>query len=744
MSIDLLAPLNPPQKEAVTHVEGPLLVLAGAGSGKTRVLTHRISYLIKELKIDPFSILAVTFTNKAAKEMQERVAKLLGLVGHKLWVSTFHSTCVRILREEIELLGYGSDFVIYDEKDQIVLVKQVLKALNINDKTLNPKVFVNRINRAKSLVQMPEEYEGQDRKTLEEKVIQVYTLYQEELKKNNALDFGDLLMHTVKIFEKNPRVLKRYQQKFKHILVDEYQDTNQVQYRFLHALSKKHQNVVVVGDEDQSIYAWRGADISNILSFEEDFPGARVIKLEQNYRSTKNIIEAASSLIGINQQRKAKKLWTENRDGDLIVTSSHPSEHDEAAFVVGEIEKLRQDGKSLNDFSVFYRTHAQSRVIEDELRRREIPYRIFGGMRFYDRAEIKNMLAYLRVLASPADAVSLRRVINFPARGIGKSTIEKLVNYSQINDISLWLSLERCNELGSGPAKKVRAFFNFMSRLRVEAEHLRLDELYLKILDEIEYVPNLRLDGTPEAEARIENLEELHEVIKEFLHLHPAPTLQAFLEQVSLVTDIDSFDASTPCLNLMTLHMAKGLEFPVVFMVGMEEDLFPHQRSLIDEDELEEERRLCYVGMTRAKQKLYLSSAQLRHSFGVTQYHRPSRFLAEIPLKFIDHQDLTLSVKPSIQLFRSAKGKTVSSTFGSKGKQSSFCEEDFDFDFDQRPAEERSNSNYQVGMKVKHPAFGIGIIRQIEGSKESEKVTIQFPSLGQKKFLTKFAQLQPV
>ncbi|HLB59844.1 MAG TPA: UvrD-helicase domain-containing protein [Bdellovibrionota bacterium] len=719
MARDVFASLNPAQLKAVTHGEGPLLILAGAGSGKTRVLTHRIAYLIQQYKVSPHEILAMTFTNKAAREMRSRVERLLGIPGHILWVSTFHSTCVRILRREIERFGYRSDFVIYDESDQQTLVRQCIKQLNIDEKIFGPKFFLSRIEQAKMVCQQPEQYKGNDRQFLQEMVQKFYSLYQGELRKYNALDFGDLLMLTVKLFEECPEVLEQYQSKFPFIMVDEYQDTNHVQYLFMRALAQKHKNIAVVGDEDQSIYGWRGADISNILSFESDFPGATVIKLEQNYRSTKKIIEAASSLITINTQRKPKTLWTENPDGEHITCKVAYDEHEEAAHVVGEIKKWTQLNYSLNDCAIFYRTHAQSRVIEDELRRKGLPYKIFGGFRFYDRAEIKNMLAYLRVLLNPSDTISLLRVFNFPARGIGTTTIEKLLEYASLNNLSLWQSIERCGELSSGPAKKVKVFHAFISRLRLEIDSLSLDELYLKILDEIAYIQSLKLEGTPEALSRIENLEELHEVIKEFLHHHPSPSLPSFLEEVSLITDLDNFDPSTPCVNLMTLHLAKGLEFPVVFMVGMEEGLFPHNSSAYDKDELEEERRLCYVGMTRAQKKLYMTAAKYRHVYGIRQAHALSRFIDEVPSEYLEYLDQTPSISPAVKLFPDV----------------------FD-EFDQRPVDEQGI--FKIGMKVKHPAYGVGIIRQLEGSEETEKVIIQFQTFGQKKFLTKFAQLQRI
>lgn len=711
--------LNQCQLEAVTHFQGPLLIVAGAGSGKTRVLTNRIAYLIQNHKVKPGEIFAVTFTNKAAREMQERVIKTLGGRTGELWVTTFHSAGVKILRNDIERLGYRKDFVIYDQQDHLSLIKQIIRALNINEKAFTPQFFSGHIQAAKTEGILPPHFKGGERDPINELVRKVYSHYQQELLRNNAVDFSDLLLLTTKLFEEFPQVLDHYQKKFSFIMVDEYQDTNHVQYRMLHALARKHKNICVVGDEDQSIYSWRGADITNILSFERDFPGAKIIKLEQNYRSTKTIIEAASILIASNSQRKPKKLWTENPDGELISLNIFNDEYEEARFVT---EEIRATGCSYRDCSVFYRTHAQSRVFEDELRRRGIPYRIYGGLRFYDRAEIKNILAYLKFLLNPNDSVSLLRIINVPARGIGKTSIEKLIGYAQANATSIWGALDRCEDISPATAKKTKGFINLIRRLKSEMDQMRLDELYLKLIDETGYVRILKSDGTIESLSRIENLEEFFEVIREFIKNSSNPTPSNFLEEVSLVTDLDSFDPSTPCVNLMTLHSAKGLEFPVVFMVGLEEGLFPHQSAQYDSDEIEEERRLCYVGMTRAKEKLYLSYAKFRQVYGARQYNPHSRFIDEIPDSFMAKNDNSISLKPSITLLRPPSTDDIFSD----------------------ALDINSATGLKIGQRVRHPAFGIGVVKRLEGEEEHEKVTISFPSYGQKRFLSRFVNLEKI
>lgn len=712
MKIDLLENLNPTQREAVTHFQGPLLIVAGAGSGKTRVLTNRIAYLIKNHGVSPDQIFAVTFTNKAAREMQERVTNTLGGKTNGLWVTTFHSAGVKILRNEIERFGYRKDFVIYDQSDHLTLIKQVIRALNVNEKSFTPQFFSHRIQLAKTQGVLPSHFKGEDREQLSELIKKVYFHYQHELVKNNALDFGDLLLLTVKLFEDFPEVLALYQKRFPFVMVDEYQDTNHIQYKMLYALAHKHKNLNVVGDEDQSIYSWRGADITNILSFERDFPGAKVIKLEQNYRSTKTIIEAASALIDSNSQRKPKKLWTDNPQGVLIRLNIVDDEYEEARFVIGEIEN---NVSHLSDCAIFYRTHSQSRIFEDELRRHGIPYRIYGGLRFYDRAEIKDILAYLKFLLNPHDSVSLLRIINVPARGIGKTTIEKLIKFSKENDLSLWGALEKCEDISVATAKKVQNFINFINKIKLTNDKVRLDELYLRLIDELGYVRVLKLEGTVESLSRIENLEEFFEVIQEFMKNSENPSLLRFLEEVSLVTDLDNFDSTTPCVNLMTLHSAKGLEFRIVFIVGLEEGLFPHQSAQHDDHELEEERRLCYVGMTRSKEKLYLSSAKFRNVYGVRQYNPHSRFLDEIPDSFLDKND-----------------NQTKSTFS----------DDIDLNVDiEKPL---SSSTLKVGQRVRHSAFGVGTVKRLEGEEEHEKITISFPSYGQKKFLSRFVNLEKI
>ncbi|MBI2981440.1 MAG: UvrD-helicase domain-containing protein, partial [Deltaproteobacteria bacterium] len=661
--------LNPQQLEAVRHTEGPLLILAGAGSGKTRVITHRITYLVGEKKVAPWNILAVTFTNKAAEEMRNRVVALLGNESERtsgfagvrergpggwgprpaerdgaaippvkidVWISTFHSSCVRILRKNAERIGHSADFVIYDDSDQMTLVKGCLEELKIAERAFHPRAILSRIDAAKNQLIDPAKYLHDASDFLERRMAEIYRLYQQKLTRSNAMDFGDLLMKTVLLFEKHPAVLEHYQDLFLYLMVDEYQDTNSAQYRLIRLLAEKRKNLCVVGDDDQSVYAWRGADIRNILSFEKDFPGTRVIHLDQNYRSSKRILKVASSVIANNLERREKTLWTENEEGSRLVVYSARDEKDEARFVVDEIERrLREGGaRRYNDFAIFYRTNAQSRTFEEEFQKRKIPYEIFGGIRFYDRKEVKDILAYVRVLVNPKDSLSLKRLINTPARGIGKKTVELLEQYADRHNLPLREALSQAGAidgLASGARQKLTEFSAALDRWLHQMESLRLPDLVKRIIEESHYEADLEKQDTIEAENRLENLRELLNVLEDFVRSNSSGTFSDFLEQVALVGDTDNWDPAKGMVPMMTLHLAKGLEFQTVFLVGVEEGLFPHSRSVENPTQIEEERRLCYVGMTRAKRELILTHAMRRNLYGGDQFPLPSRFLEEIP-----------------------------------------------------------------------------------------------------------------
>ncbi|MGE0529226.1 MAG: ATP-dependent helicase, partial [Bdellovibrionales bacterium] len=631
--------LNERQAEAVATLNGPLLILAGAGSGKTRVLTYRMANLIAQGEATASQILAVTFTNKAAREMEMRVLALLQELGipvyEKMWVSTFHSICARILREDIHLLEYQPFFAIYDDSDQVQQIRKVLQALNINEKMYPVRSFQARINEAKQQGLTPDEVAKGSSLSWDERSLEVYRLYEREMKRANALDFGDLLLKTYDLFRFYPDLLSRYQERFQYISVDEYQDTNHIQYLLVKQLAQGHRNLCVVGDEDQSIYSWRGADITNILNFESDFPEAKVVKLEENYRSTGVIVRAASELIKNNTQRKDKTLFTHNEEGELIQIHEDLNEYEEARFVVQNIEALMRredDAFTYNDFAVFYRTNAQSRVLEDLMRGHNIPYKLVGGVRFYERMEIKDILAYLRTLVNPADDIAVQRIINVPARGIGKTTIEKISEIAARQGISFHeaiLTTAEQRAVHSGAARKLREFRNLIEKLAQKAKALKLSELFVEILDATEYVIRLKEENTPESQSRIDNLEEFANAIRQFEQERgEEAALTQFLEEMALVSDTDQIEEGTQNVTLMTLHISKGLEFPVVFMIGMEEGLFPSGRAIDSNDPtgVEEERRLAYVGMTRARKKLFLTYARSRRVWGQEQMHPPSRF----------------------------------------------------------------------------------------------------------------------
>ncbi len=724
-----LSHLNPEQREAVLCTEGPLLLFAGAGSGKTRVLVHRIAHLIREKRVSPWNVFAVTFTNKAAGEMKERVGGLLGQRADDTWISTFHSAGVRILRQHANRLDYGQSFVIYDDSDQMSLIKDCLEELHLNPKIFAPRAVETRIDAAKNELIEPDDYPSDD--FFNEQVAKVYKLYAKKLKDNNAVDFGDLLLLPVRLFERHPEVLRAYRERLQYLMVDEYQDTNHAQYRLIKLLAGERRNLCVVGDDDQSIYRWRGADVRNILDFEKDFPNSTVIKLEQNYRSTKNILKAAGEVVRHIAARKAKTLWTENEQGEKIVHFTGRTDKEEAAFVVGQIEKLRAaEGRKLSDFAIFYRTNAQSRVFEDELRRRNLPYVIYGGVRFYDRTEIKDILSYLWVLANPADGLHLRRIINVPGRGIGKVTMEKLETFAAQQGISVLEALPRAAEAGiaGATAKKIAEFHQLLQNLKVLLDKEKLSHFVQTLLERTGYLEELRREDTLEAEGRIENLEELVNVVADYEASQPEPSLAGFLDQVSLVSDIDRLDDKTQALPLMTLHLAKGLEFDVVFFVGMEEGLLPHIRSLDTPEEMDEERRLTYVGMTRARRRLFLCNAERRRVFGNEQFNLPSRFLENVPSELVER----ISPPPADRWDPNE-------------------DEDFDDNFQSRrgfmsrpaalaPREDPSNP-YKVGTRVKHPVFGLGTIQACEGGVDERKITVSFQSGDRKKLLAKFSNL---
>ncbi|MEZ4601401.1 MAG: UvrD-helicase domain-containing protein [Syntrophotaleaceae bacterium] len=736
---DLLKSLNGMQREAVLHQQGPLLILAGAGSGKTRTLTHRIAWLIRQGQIPPWQILAVTFTNKAAGEMRERLQRLLGS-SELPWVSTFHAACVRILRQEIGHLGFSSHFTIYDDQDQQRLLKDILKELNIPEKTLQARSAAGAIDGAKNKGLRPEQVDRGD--YYGDLIGRVYALYQKRLKQANALDFGDLLLVTLQLFEDHPAVLAKYSERFRHLLVDEFQDTNQVQYRLVKLLAGAHGNLCVVGDDDQSIYAWRGAEVGNILGFERDFPGTRIIRLEQNYRSTATILEAAGGVVARNVGRKGKTLWTENPAGDKITLKDCGDDLEEARFVAAEIVRLRRNGRHLRDAAVFYRTNAQSRALEEALVREGLRYVMVGGVKFYARMEVKDVLAYLRVLVNPADSLSARRIVNVPARGIGAKTVEQIIVLEEEAGGFLPacdLALER-GLLKGAAAAKVAAFAEMMHTLRYKVDQLPFPELTATLIEESGYGPMLReaahsallQSDREEAQGRLENLEQLLAGMEE--HQGTEKTLEEFLEQVSLVTDLDAYDGNLDRVTLMTLHAAKGLEFPVVFLTGMEEGLFPHGRTLQEGDSLEEERRLCYVGMTRAMDKLYLSHARRRRIYGDFQYNPPSRFLGEIPRHLLSGGE-----QPTL---RHAATHNLASVF-EQFEPELFEEQEDVFEEEVRMVPEAEGGLPRIGQQVRHAKFGIGTVRRLEGSGDQQKVFVYFRTVGIKKLLLKFAGLEP-
>lgn len=722
--MQLLDQLNPVQRQAVAHPSGPLLILAGAGSGKTRVLTYRIAYLIQQCGVRPHQIIAITFTNKAAREMQERLGDLVPN-SKGMWVSTFHAACMRMLRRDGDRVGLGKNFVIYDTSEQTALIRQCLQDLSITHDRFKPSMVLALISRAKNNMESPEDYARQAQDYVEETVASVYSLYQRKLLFNNAVDFDDLLGLTVELLKKNPDVREGYQEQFKHVLVDEYQDTNHAQYELVRLLAATHRNLMVVGDDDQSIYAFRGANLRNILDFEEDFPDAKVVKLEQNYRSSQNILDAANAVVANNVGRKSKRLWTANPAGDLVQVFSANDERDEASQVADEIELLHSQGRSYDDIAILYRTNAQSRVLEEAFLRRDIPYTMYRGVEFYKRREIKDIIAYLRMLVNPADGTSFERVVNVPRRGIGATTLQRLTDYAEAHELPLLLAAGQASKitsLGKAPASKLQAFAEQIAEWRGMMEYLSVAELVEALLDKTGYKADLEAAGKdPESVARLENLQEFVSVAKEFNVREPESGLDVFLAGIELLSDAD-IQAEGEAVHMLTLHTAKGLEFPIVFLTGLEEGIFPHARALVDEDELEEERRLCYVGITRARERLYLTHAWQRLLFGRHSYNLPSRFLDEIPEAVKESQGWSLNPSQST-VSPSLRSATVSS--------------------EEQPTA-ASEKLFADGQRVIHNSFGEGTVVSSRGSGSDTFVTVAFERVGLKTLSLQYTSLEPI
>jgi len=712
-----LGKLNPEQQKAVLHEKGPLLVIAGAGSGKTRTLTFRIAHLIGNMGVSPYNVLAVTFTNKAAAEMRERVENLLGRSAEGMWVTTFHSACVRILRMEAHRLGWDRNFLIFDVPDQISVIKECMYELGLSTERFDPRSLQAAISSAKNELVSPARFQLGSSDLWSRTVARVYRAYQEGLRNQNAFDFDDLIMYTVKLFKENPDVLEEYQERFQHILVDEYQDTNHAQYVLVNLLASRYRNLTVVGDEDQSIYGFRGANIRNILDFEEDYPDSCVVKLERNYRSTGNILKAANHMIARNRQRKGKELWTDKDTGAPLFFCREGDEKGEAAFVAREIFRLKEDeGKRFRDVVILYRTHAQSRALEEEFLRRGLPYEIVAGLRFYERKEIKDLLAYLRFICNQDDTLSLRRIINVPRRGIGDTTVRRLEEYAMYNGLTLWEAVKEVDSIEAISGRltgKVTRFRSMMEEL-IEGKQAGLDitQLTQNVLDYSGYMQSLREDKTRESEERIENLKEFLTVTRQYGEANDEADLAGFLEHVALMQDVDAFDPHADVVTMMTLHSAKGLEFPVVFMVGMEEGIFPHSRSTENPNQMEEERRLCYVGITRAMELLYLTCTRMRTLYGSTRSSRVSRFVGELP------RDLLCEVETTGR--RRIQGKAGE---------------------DRKKAASGAGS-YRPGDKVRHREFGDGLVVAVNGSGDDAVLSVAFDHRGVKKLIAGYAPLQ--
>ena len=741
----LLRGLNPVQREAVLHGDGPLLLFAGAGSGKTRVLTHRVAYLIAERGVSPYNIMAVTFTNKAAKEMKERIGKILNDEGKSrhLTVGTFHATCARLLREHGEKIGLRRDFLVFDDSDQLTLMRDCLKQLQIDDKQFTPRSILSKISNAKEKLITPETWATHFRGFIEDICGKIYPLYQAKLEQNNALDFDDLLVETVRLFEESPQTLERLQDRFRYILVDEYQDVNYVQYMFLKQLALKRRNLCVVGDDDQSVYAFRGANVELILQFVHDYPEAKVLKLEQNYRSTKTILDAAYGVVRHNRGRKDKKLWTDKDSGIPLTRIDAANEQEEAVKLVERVrDDVRLGRRSYADYAVLYRTNAQSRVLEEVFKTWRVPSRIIGGVRYFDRKEVKDALAYLRVVQSPADSVSLRRIINVPARGIGATTLRAIEEEANLSGRSFWEVLSRADQLSQiqkPTRKRLADFVALLLGLQAEKDTLSVTDLAQAMLDRTGLLRELEAENDID---RVENVKELISTTRQYeseaLQMGETPGLGGFLENVSLVADIDNLDPNAEAVTMMTLHASKGLEYPVVFLVGMEENIFPHLRSRETDAEMEEERRLCYVGITRAMEELVVSRADRRTLYGGISFNPPSRFLREIPSELF-HSESS----------RSGRGPAVSS---------------FDPDADDQgyrkpapqklwdtgsisPTEQKKTAvtdEYRVGQKVRHEKFGVGVILNVSGDGANRQVEVVFPTVGPKRLALAYAKLTPV
>lgn len=724
----LLDGLNREQQQAVQHTEGPLLILAGAGSGKTKVLTVRIAYLLAQ-GVNPYEILAITFTNKAAKEMKNRVEGLVGDVANRIWLSTFHSFCAKFLRFELDnFLGYNSNFTIYDTSDSQVVIKAALKALNLDDKYYPVGAMISAISDAKNKLMLASDYRKQARDFYQQKVADVYEYYERELRKNNALDFDDLLLVAVKLLQSNAAVLEKYSKRFKYVMIDEYQDTNHAQYLLAYLLSSHWKNIAVVGDADQSIYAWRGADIQNILDFEKDYPNCTSIKLEQNYRSTKIILDAANAVIDNNEGRPEKNLWTDKVEGAKIQHFTAQSEHEEAAFIGDTIVKKHDiHGVPYGDMAILYRTNAQSRVLEEALIKRALPYTMVGGTKFYDRKEIKDVLAYLRVLYNPFDDLSLLRIINVPKRSIGATTVSKLQDYARENGTSLFMTLTQLHLVDTIKGKtkeKLEEFGILIFTLVAEMDDKSVLDILEAILDRTGYLAQLEESTDPQDQARAENIGELLSVAKDFQDTNPTGTVEDFLEQVALVNDVDSFEQEESKVTLMTLHAAKGLEFPIVFLGGLEEGLFPHSRTLMNPEEIEEERRLAYVGITRAEKELYISNATTRTVFGRTSSYLPSRFIDEIPAELVDSlrakRRIPDDIKPTVPRHMSVASRPVTKPI----------------------IRNEVIADWKVGDTAIHSKWGNGKVVNVSGEGAGMKLTIEFPTQGVRVVMAKFAPVK--
>ena len=758
---NILDGLNNKQYEAVVNTDGPCLVIAGAGSGKTKVLTHKIAYLLEEKDIKPWNILAITFTNKAANEMKTRVEGLVGEAAKDMWIGTFHSICVKILRRFIDRIGYDTSFIIFDTSDQRTLVKECLKSLDLDEKMFSDRSVLSEISNAKNEMLEPTQYmarvNGDFRK---EKIAGVYALYQQRLKENNAVDFDDIINLTIKILMENPEVLAYYNDKFKYVLVDEYQDTNKAQFTLVTMLASKYGNITVVGDNDQGIYSFRGADISNILNFEKDFPGTKIIKLEQNYRCTGNILKAANAVIKNNEVKYKKELWTENDTGELPNVFCGDNEYDEASYVIEQINRLRREEYfKYSDFTVLYRMNAQSRAIEDILRREDIPYKIIGGLKFYERKEIKDAIAYLRLIFNPSDNLSLKRIINEPKRGVGKTSLDNVAKIAEDNNVSMYEVIKNAADYGLNRVfVNTREFIEQIEYLINKKEELKISELIKEALNKTGYTKALENENTVEAESRIQNLEELLTVAIEFEEENAENSLGEFLEGITLSSDVDGLEESDDMVTLMTLHSAKGLEFPVVFLVGMEEGIFPGYKSIGEPKELEEERRLCYVGITRAKQYLFLTCAKQRTIFGSTTYNSPSRFLNEIPEEYLkgykeafERETTNNSYSKSYDWEYGKTTKVTTRKLQTNEIQSAYknttgynfkTPESFLANLNKKEENNVDLSKYKAGERVYHKKFGEGTINYVEQEGDDLKVDINFDKAGHKRLMAKFANLE--